>query len=100
MNKEVDSKLLEFIVAKFFSYAPVRKWHPGIYILSVQFLNLLHICKANAVTRAVTELRKQWNGPNFSLTIRDVETDFTTDKNCENSYFEDKSEGVVLQDSA
>ncbi len=65
-----------------------------------RFSTWLQICNANAVTRAVTEARKQGHVPDFPHTIRDVQNVIATDENCEDYYFEDADEVAALEGSA
>jgi len=103
MNKEGLPKLIEFLAAKFSSVAhfsgedDTPKFTTYWYSI---FSTWLQICNANAVTRAVTEARKQGHVPDFPLTIRDVQNVLATDEDCEDSYFEDEDEVAALESSA
>jgi hypothetical protein len=103
MNKEGLPKLIEFLAAKFSSVAhfsgedDTPKFTTYWYS---RFSTWLQICNANAVTRAVTEARKQGHVPDFPLTIRDVQNVLATDEDCEDSYFEDEDEVAALESSA
>ncbi len=103
MNKEGLPKLIEFLAAKFSSVAHFNgedeapKFTTYWYI---RFSTWLQICNANAVTRAVTEARKQGHVPDFPLTIRDVQNVLATDEDCEDSCFEDEDEVAALESSA
>ncbi len=103
MNKEGLPKLIEFLAAKFSSVAhfsgkdDTSKFTTYWYS---RFSTWLQICNANAVTRAVTEARKQGYRQDFPLTIRDVQNVLATDEDCEDGYFEDEDEVAALQGSA
>jgi len=104
MNKEGLPKLIEFLAAKFSSVAHFSGGEDDITKFTIywysRFSTWLQICNANAVTRAVTEARKQGHVPDFPLTIRDVQNVLATDEDCEDSYFEDEDEVAALESSA
>jgi hypothetical protein len=96
-------KLIEFLAAKFFSVAHFSGEDDTPKFTTYwcsRFSTWLQICNANAVTRAVTEARKQEHVPNFPLNIRDVQNVLATDEDCEDSYFEYEDEAAALEGSA
>ncbi len=103
MSKEGLPKLIEFFAAKFSSVAHFSGEDDtpkfATYWYS-RFSAWLQICNVNAVTRAVTETRKQGHVPDSPLTICDVQNVLATDEDCEDSYFKDEDEVAALESSA
>jgi hypothetical protein len=78
----------EFLAAKFSSVAHFsgeddpKKFTTYWYS---RFSPWLQVCNASAVTRAVTEARKQGQVPDFPLTIRDAQSVLATDEDDDGS---------------